>query len=395
MVFIFNFIDRQILGILATPIKTDLGLNDTQLGLLGGFAFAILYSTAALPLAWLADRTSKSWVITLSLGAFSGFTALCGLATGFWHLFWCRVGVGVGEAGGVAPSYALIADYFPPQTRGRALSIYSLGIPLGGGIGVLISGYLASTVNWRFAFFAVGLLGIVITPLVRLLVRDLPTAGKAPPARIADVAKVLAHRKSFWLLSIAAASTSIVNYGVMFWLPSLMQRAFSLTLLQTTQFIGALLLTAGIAGILLGGVLGDWLGRKNPGHLARIPAVSFLFAAPLFAAGFLSQTPLAAFLLLLVPQTLAFVWFAPVISAIQQLVPPNMRATASAVFLLINNLVGPTIGVLVVGLLSDKLAPALGGDALRWAMVFCLVFYLISAALLFTAVRPLQAESLP
>ena len=154
VVYIFNFVDRQILAILAAPIQAELDLSDGEMGLLGGIAFALLYSTLAVPLAALADRTSRSWVITVSLLVWSGFTAACGLAQGFWHIFLARgSGVGVGEAGGVAPSYALIGDYFPSERRATALSIYSLGIPLGSAAGVLAGGYIAATVDWRLAFF--------------------------------------------------------------------------------------------------------------------------------------------------------------------------------------------------------------------------------------------------
>ncbi|HTG38063.1 MFS transporter, partial [Sphingomonas sp.] len=180
LVYTFNFLDRQILGILVQPIKAELGLTDTQLGALGGIAFAMLYSTLAIPLALIADRTSRSWVITLSLGVWSAFTALCGMATSFWQLFLFRVGVGVGEAGGVAPSYAMIADYFPPEKRARALSIYSLGVPIGLAGGSILGGLIAATVNWRTAFIVVGVAGIVIAPIFRLIVRE-PARGMSEP----------------------------------------------------------------------------------------------------------------------------------------------------------------------------------------------------------------------
>ncbi len=147
LVYTFNFVDRQILSILAPAIREDLGLSKSEMGLLGGLAFALLYSTLAIPLSWLADRTSRTWVITASLAAWSGFTALCGLAGNFTQLFLCRLGVGVGEAGGVAPSYAVIADYFPAGSRARALAIYSLGIPLGSAAGVMAGGYIAQAVG--------------------------------------------------------------------------------------------------------------------------------------------------------------------------------------------------------------------------------------------------------
>jgi len=182
VVYIFNFVDRQILSILAAPIQADLGLDDAEMGLLGGLAFALLYSTMAVPLAALADRTSRSWVIAVSLAAWSGFTALCGLAQNFWHIFLARLGVGIGEAGGVAPSYALIGDYFPSERRATALSVYSLGIPIGSGLGVLMGGYIAATVDWRTAFFVVGIAGVAApNPRTRRLSKRPPRYSRASP----------------------------------------------------------------------------------------------------------------------------------------------------------------------------------------------------------------------
>lgn len=394
LVYTFNFVDRQILGILAGPIKAELGLSDTQLGLLGGIAFALLYSTLAVPLALLADRTSRTWVITVSLAVWSGFTAMCGMATSFWQLFLFRLGVGVGEAGGVAPSYALIADYFPPEERARALSVYSLGIPLGAALGVLFGGYIAATVDWRAAFIAVGLAGVVIAPLFRLVVRE-PKRPAVDPADAVPVRRVfamLAAKKSFWLLALGAASSSMLGYGLAFWFPQLLQRSFGLDLVQTSHFYGGVLLLGGIAGVLAGGMLGDRLGARDRGNFANIPALAFLLAVPLFAAGILSGSVALAFILFLIPQALAYVWLGPVISAVQHLVPPHMRATASASFLLINNLVGIGGGTLFLGALSDAFAQRFGDESLRYAMLVSLGFYLLAALFMRLAAKPLRSD---
>lgn len=393
LVYTFNFIDRQILGILAGPIKADLQLTDTQLGVLGGIAFALLYSTVAVPLAWLADRTSRTWVITGSLAVWSGFTALCGMATNFWQLFAYRLGVGVGEAGGVAPSYAVIADYFPPESRARALSIYSLGIPLGSAAGVLFGGYVAALVDWRTAFIAVGLAGIAIAPIFRLVVKEPPrSAPVADAVPVGNVFPMLAKKKAFWLLSFGAASSSTLGYGMAFWLPSLLQRSFGLDLVQTSQFFGAVLLLGGIAGVLMGGILGDRLGKGDRASYARVPAIAFLLAVPLFAAAVMSSSVSMAFVFALLPQALAYIWLAPVITAVQHLVPGHMRATASASFLLINNLVGIGGGTFILGALSDSLAASYGDEALRYAMLIGLGFYLIAALLMWLAAKPLRSE---
>lgn len=389
VVYVFNFVDRQILAILAAPIQAELQLDDAQMGLLGGIAFAVLYSTLAVPLAALADRTSRSWVIAVSLVVWSGFTALCGFATSFWQIFLARVGVGVGEAGGVAPSYALIGDYFPSQQRARALSIYSLGIPLGSAAGVVAGGYIAARVDWRLAFVAVGLAGMVVAPLFKLLVRDRPSVAAAAGAgtaverpSVAGTAAVLARKPAFWLLAFGAASASMFGYGSAFWLPSLLQRSFGLDLVETAQFYGALLLVGGVAGMLAGGWLGDALGGRDRAFYAWIPAVAFVAIVPLFAAGVLSAGALAAFALLLVPQALSYFWFGPVLTAVQHLVVPAARSTASALFLLINNLIGLGGGIYALGALSQRLSAVHGEEALRLSLLYALALYLLAALLL-------------
>lgn len=394
LVYIFNFLDRQILSILAQPVKADLGLTDGQLGMLGGFAFALLYSTLAIPLAMLADRTSRSWVIAVSLGVWSAFTALCGTAQSFTTMFLYRLGVGVGEAGGVAPSYALIADAYPAERRARALSIYSLGIPVGSAGGALLGGYIAQTVEWRTAFLVVGLLGLAIAIPFKWVVRDPPRA--APPKDAIPLGRVfaiLAAKPSFWLLAFGAAAGSMCGYGVAFWLPSLILRSFQLNLAQVGQFFGGLALTGGVAGILLGGWLGDRLGHRDRKWYALAPAISYVLGLPLFVAGVLAQSWQAAFLLFLVPQALVYVWLGPVLTVVQHLVPPQMRATASASFLLINNLIGLGLGSWAIGLLSQQLTPAYGpADGLRYAIAAGLGLYLVAGILMALASRWLKRD---
>ena len=398
LVYIFNFLDRQILAILAAPIQADLGLSDAQMGLLGGIAFALLYSTLAVPLASVADRTSRSWVITISLVIWSGFTAACALAQGFWHIFLARLGVGVGEAGGVAPSYALIGDYFPPQKRSLALAIYSMGIPLGSAGGILAGGWIAATIDWRLAFVVVGCAGIVIAPLFKIVVRDLPRPVAAvtdvpDAARIGTVARLLARKPSFWLLSFGSASGSMLGYGILFWKPSLMIRSFGLDLLQTSWFLGALMLVGGVIGTLTGGMLGDRMGARNKAWYARLPAMAYAIATPFFVTAiFMTDNLLLAFLLFLIPQAMAYVWLGPVLTAVQHLVAPAQRSTASALFLLINNLLGLGGGIYVLGQMSDLLAPQFGTESLRWSMIFGQLLYLVAAVLMLLASRRLRQD---
>jgi MFS family permease len=395
LVYIFNFLDRQILSILAKPIQADLGLDDAQLGLLGGLAFALLYSTLAVPLAWVADRYSRSWVIAISLTLWSGFTALCGFAQSFTQIFLARLGVGIGEAGGVAPSYALIGDYFPSNRRAFALSIYSLGIPLGSAAGVLAGGYIAALVDWRLAFLTVGLAGVLIAPLFKWVVRDrpkpVPSAGQRP-ARFVETARTLAAKRSFWLLAFGAAFSSMLGYGIAFWLPSLLQRSFGLDLIQTSWFFGALLLIGGVAGVITGGLLGDRMGGGDRAYYGYLPGVAFILGAPLFAAGVISSSATAAFLLFLIPQALVYVWLAPVLTAVQHLVRPEARSTASALFLLINNLIGLGGGIYLLGALSKALTPIYGAEALRYSILSSLVLYAVAAALMALAGPALRRD---
>lgn len=385
LVYVFNFLDRQILAILAAPIQQDLNLSDSEMGLLGGVAFALLYSTTAVPLAWLADRTSRSWVITVSLVCWSGFTALCGIAQNFWHIFFARLGVGIGEAGGVAPSYALIGDYFPSRKRALALSIYSLGIPLGSAAGVLAGAYIAAAVDWRAAFIAIGFAGILVAPVFKLLVSDrkaVPMAAKPEAPSLRVIAAKLARQPSFWFLAFGAAMSSMIGYGLAFWLPSLLQRSFGLDLVQTSHFIGAVLLIGGVGGMLLGGWLGDRLGSKDRAFFAWVPAIAFVIAVPLFALGVHSSSMWLAFALFLVPQALSYMWLGPVLTAVQHLVTPPERSTASALFLMINNLIGLGGGIYALGALSEELTPTYGNEALRYSMLFALVLYLLAALLM-------------
>ncbi|CAN5385427.1 MFS transporter [soil metagenome] len=393
LVYTFNFLDRQILSILAQPVKASLHLSDTQLGMLGGLAFAILYSTLAIPLALIADRTSRSWVITISLGVWSAFTALSGIAQNFTQMFLFRLGVGVGEAGGVAPSYALIGDYYPAEKRARALSIYSLGIPVGAAMGALLGGYIAQNIAWRSAFIVVGLAGLVIAPAFKWVVRDRPRiVAPADQVPLGRVFGILAAKPSFWLLAFGAAAGSMCGYGVAFWLPSMIMRNYGLGLSQTGQFFGALLLSGGVAGILLGGWLGDRLGARSRRWYALAPAICYVAGTPLFIAGVLSGSWQMAFALFVVPQALVYVWLGPVLTAVQHLVPAHMRATASASFLLINNLIGLGLGSWVIGALSDHLSPSYGADALRYAIAAGLCLYLVAGALMALASRRLGKD---
>jgi MFS family permease len=399
IVYTFNFIDRQIVGILAVPIKAELHLTDSQLGLMGGLAFALFYTLLGIPIARMADRVSRTSIMTVALALWSLMTAVCGLTHSFAQLFLARVGVGVGEAGGVAPAYSLICDYFPTKERARALSVYSFGIPVGAALGIVLGGYITSLMSWRMAFFIVGLAGLLITPLLKLTVRE-PERGALDPGRVDgvpapslfEVIAVLARKASFWGLSLGAASASMMGYGLFFWAPSFLVRSFHLTLLHASLGFGALVLVGGLIGIWFGGALADRYGEKRRAMYAYIPAIAFLATLPFYAAGVLSTTLWISFAVLLVPTALGLAWLGPVLAAVQHLVPGNMRATASALFLFINNLIGIGLGTTLIGVVSDLTRARFGSESLRYAILAGTSFYLIAALLLFFAGRKLAKD---
>ncbi|SMF61602.1 spinster family MFS transporter [Allosphingosinicella indica] len=401
--YIFNFLDRQIVSILAEPIKADLGLSDTQLGLMGGLAFALFYTGLGIPIALLADRKSRVTIISISLGVWSAFTAICGLAQNFWQLFLARMGVGVGEAGGVAPSYALIADTFPPAQRARALAIFSFGVPIGSALGVFFGGIIAAHVDWRAAFVIVGIAGVLLVPLVKFGIKEPPRggldrlAGAAPgsgpvaPA-FRTVARTFASKPSFWLLAFGSACSSILGYGIAFWLPSFLSRSYGLELVDRSIVYGSVALIGGVAGVWLGGWLGDRAGARDVRGYARVPAICFLIAAPAYAIALFAPNIWVGFFLFLVPTALSLSWLGPVNAAIQHIVPPEMRATTAASFLFINNLLGIGFGTWFLGFMSDRMQASYGEESLRYSILYTLVFYLIAAVLYLIAARRLEKD---
>jgi MFS family permease len=408
IVYTFNFLDRQILGILAAPIQEELKLSDQQFGLMVGPPFALVYATLAIPIAWWADRSSRTWIITGALAVWSGFTALCGLATNFWQLFFSRMGVGVGEAGGVAPSYSMISDYFPRSQRARALAFFSFGIPTGTALGILFGGLIAAQIDWRAAFVIVGVAGLLVAPVFRLTVRDpvrggadavAPAATVQPdstpvsgPPSFGAVLKVLLPKPSFWLLAFGSAFASINGYGVALWLPTFFIRSFGLSLTETSWYYAGIAFIGGIAGIGLSGVLADRFGARSRAAYPLVPAIAFLIALPCAYIAMDSQVLWLAFLLFLIPTGLNLTWLGSILAAVQHLTPGRMRSTASAMFLLINNLIGIAFGTYYFGAVSDLLRPQFGEESMRWAIYSGFSFYVISALLFILASRTLKRD---
>lgn len=397
-VYTLNFVDRIILGILVPPIKAELHLTDTELGLLGGTAFAIFYTALGVPIGWLADRFNRVWIIAVSLGLWSAFSAATALAHGFGQLFIARLGVGVGEAGGVAPAYSLISDYFPSARRARALAVYSFGIPIGSAAGLLFGGLIASSVNWRVAFLVVGALGVVLAPIFGYAVREPARGGLDTRARAAVVPAgraavgALFGKVSFWSLSLGGAMSSVMGYGMFFWLPSFFVRSYHFTLPQVSWYLSALTLVGGMIGIWMGGWLTDRLGSRRRSAYALVPAAAFVLCVPFYALGVLAPPNVWTLPVFLVPTALALVWLGPTICAIQHLVPASQRAFASASFLFINNLIGLGLGTLMIGRLSDHFAAHYGNESLRFAILSGTGFYVLAALLFLIAANRLSRD---
>lgn len=417
VIYTVNFIDRQILGILAIPIQADLGLSDTQLGLMRGVSFALFYSTLGVPVAILADRSNRVRIMSVALTLWSAATMVCGLATSFIQLFLARMAVGVGEAGGVAPAYSIVSDYFPPRQRALALGIYSFGIPLGSAIGIVFGGVIATVLDWRSAFFIVGAFGLLLMPIFLLTVREPARGGldgesaKAAPAPFREVMATLLKKPSFWMLSIGGACSSIVAYGMFAWMPAFFVRLFGDQLpglftwmpsflippnpgpvLYAAYFYGAILAVGGVFGIWLGGAVADHFGAKYKGVYALAPGIAFLLTIPFMVVGLNTSSLATAFFVFLLPTAFSLAWLGPALSAFQNMVGPNMRATAGAMFLLINNLIGLGFGDFFIGRMSDFYKAQYGNESLRYSMLTAVGFYAIAAGLYFLAAPRLKKD---
>ncbi|HVM86946.1 MAG TPA: MFS transporter [Puia sp.] len=399
LVYVFNFIDRQLLVILQESIKKKLHLSDTQLGLLSGFTFAVFYVILGIPIARLADKGNRRNIVVFSLCLWSMMTALSGMARNFFQLLTARIGVGVGEAGGSPPAHAIISDYFPPEKRSTALSIYSAGIYFGVLVGFLTGGYLNQHLGWRTAFFAVGIPGIIFSLLFYTTVKEPQKGATDPnttpikrPHSFSEVLKLLYSSKTFAYLALASALNVFCIYGLLNWAPSFLQRLHGMKNSEVGALLGLIYGLGGGIASFAGGLLTDHFGKKDKRLYLKIPAYAIISLIP-FAAGaiFLHNTFFSLACLGLCA-SLQSMYLGPAISVAHSLVPASMRALTSAIFFLIINLVGLGFGPLVVGIISDLLKPALGNESLRWALSIILIISALSATLFFVSSGKLTAD---
>lgn len=408
VVYMLSFLDRQVLSILAEPIKRDLGLADWQVGAVSGLAFALFYTLVGIPVARLSERGHRPYIIATAITVWSLFTVLCGFAKSFTHLALARVGVGTGEAGCTPPALSLIADYVPRERRSSAVAIYMAGAPAGALLGMVIGGLVASHWGWRAAFFVAGAPGLLVAlfvaftlfePRTKLPPRPAPAPGESKET-FASTLKVLMAKRTYRFVVAAVTMKAFIQYSVHAFLGSFFFRNHAVELDAMASSFG--LKPVGFLGVVLGlvlglsGVVGSILGGKFADHFARrdirahmtIPAIAVLIGTPFYVAAFMVDSLALSFALLLVPGTLNAMYYGPAYAIVQGLVQPSMRATATAVLLFVISLVGLGFGPLAVGLLSDVLANQGLGEAggIQWALTLS-VLIAIPAAFCFLAAR--------
>jgi predicted MFS family arabinose efflux permease len=383
LVYGFSYVDRQLVSALAEPIKMDLGLSDTQLGLLTGTIFALFYATFGVPAAWIADRTKRVRIIAIACGLWSLFTALCGAAHSFAQLAWARVGVGIGEAGGLAPSLSIISDYFPPIRRGTAIAVYTLATPIGSAFAVAYGAWITAEFGWRAAFISLGIPGVVLALLLPFLVRE-PKRGRhdvmtvGSPVSLLSTLKLFAKTKRLLMTVIGSGFSGIVQYVLLAWTPAFLMRVRGMTLPELGTYYSTCVGISVACGSLLSGIVLDRLLKKTPRAYGLIPSITVLVAIPFYVGALLSPSWQLALPLFAATQFLTVAFQAPAVAAIQNFVPASQRSTASAVFLMCINLAALGLGPMFVGAVSDLARPHFGAQSLKIALLAVVPIFLLA-----------------
>lgn len=399
IVYTFNFIDRQIIAILSPAIKAELGLSDSMLGLLKGLAFAVLYTTLGIPIAWLADRFNRVTIVSVSLAVWSAFTALSGFAQNALQLTLARIGVGIGEAGGTPPSHSILSDYFPKEKRASALATYSLGIPIGQMLAFLAGGYVVQEFGWRNAFFLVGVPGILLALVLKFTVKE-PARGAMEkggqhkaPVKFQEGLKTLLSIPTYWGFIVAVTLASFTGYGMGMWAVDFYKRTYGLSYTDITVPLGLLNGLAYALGTYLGGALVDRAAVKDKSAYAWIPGAGMLLTIPVGALSLWAPTPFWAFF-----WTAPFLiglgmYLGPSMSMVQTLAPVNLRAFATAFYFFILNLVALGLAPLWIGAMSDYFAVEHGETTgLRMALTTLGLSSLLAALAFFWTARKVPAD---
>jgi len=397
LVSMSNYIDRNVISVLLEPIKAEFQVSDTMLGLLTGLSFALFYATLGIPVARWADRGDRRFIITASLVIWSTMTAICGMAQSFWQLALARVGVGAGEAGAIPPAQSLIADYFDPAQRGRALAIFMASATAGYLIGFVLGAQIASAWGWRWAFILMGLPGLALAVVVRWVLREprhLPEFRPAEAAQepLTQTLRALFAKRSFVFLLAGMVIYFLISYGATIFFPSYMIRVLQVPLATVGTAYGAVAAVAAVVGTLAGGFITDRLARRNPAWLAWIPAAGLAVAWPayelmLLAPGFGTFLALSAIAGITVNMTVPAMF-----AALHAVCGSARRALAVALMFFFANLIGLGLGPVISGALSDMFSAAYGAVGLRYALMLVLILLLPGAWVMYLCGRQLPLD---
>lgn len=403
VVYTFNMLDRQLLSILSEPIRKELNLSYTQVGMLTGLTFALFYTVFGIPLAWLADRTHRVRLIAAALTVWSLFSMSCGLASNFAMLALARIGVGVGEAGGSPPSYAVVSDYFPPRRRGTAMAIYSLGSPFGTALGSAAGAGIAAIYGWRAAFLAVGLPGVLLALIVLMVIReprrgrlDAFAEGKTAHAASLPLPKAIAAFFANPVLVMTGLCSGLANFVAFGFANNsaaylISNRHMSLT--QVAIYYSAVVAVAGVGGTLGGGWLADRLGRRDRSAYALVPATGLAISAPFVLAFLWAPTWPVALAFMAVPIAMNLLFLAPCIAVVQNAVAPGQRGTAGSILLFLMNIIGMGGGPLFVGLVADHFKPAYGTAALGFGIAALVPWVVAAVIALLISARMMKRDA--
>ena len=405
-VYVINFLDRQLLSILAKPIQDELGVTDGQIGLISGLYFALFYCVLAIPIGWIADRTNRARLLSVACAVWSAATVACGLASNYPQLAAARMAVGVGEAGGVPPSYAIISDYFPPGQRGTALSVYNFGPPIGMALGVAFGAAIAAAYSWRMAFVVLGSVGIVAALIVWVFVREPVRGGlDAPLTPGASGAPAAPERVAFWpacrryfahpvllRLSIATGVTQIVTYATLNFTTLFLMREKGMSLGQVAVYYSLLIGIAVSAGMYTSGRLIDRFAPRSKAAYGYLPAVALAVAIPFFVGFVWAPGWPLALVFLAVPTYCNYFYLSPAVTLVQEEVRPQERVLAGALLLLVMNLMGLGIGPTFLGAVSDWFRPSHPANSLQMAFYTLIPFYVLAVLLHLWLARALKRE---
>ena len=408
LVYVFNFVDRQIIGNISPAIKAEMGFSDAQLGWLKGFAFALFYTIVGIPIAWLADRYSRVRIVTVALAAWSAMTALTGMAQTFTQMALARLGVGIGEAGGSPPSHSMISDLYPKEERASALGIYSLGIPIGIAFSYILAGLLVESFGWRGTLLFLGAAGLVLALVLALVIRepqrgqvDAATADAIKPVGLAESVSTLMRIPAWWAMCLGIAFASFCGYALGAWGidyvtrldPSYMPGAPDGNFSELMLWLGLINLVFYGAGTLGGGYVTERLSRRSVSAYGWFPALAILIAGPALIAALYVPSVTAHVALLCIYLVGAGVYLGPSFAAAQTLAPINMRAMSTALFFLILNLIALGGGPTYIGIVSSALAGQHGElVSLRMALTTLAVPFALSIACFLWAARRMPTD---